>query len=388
MEPLLNKYTKNAGDIHQRFVCISKGFTMYGLKKNIIDYKRKDYSDKLPDFEYILDCSLGTNPWGYTPQLKFTKELIEGIREYPHTEEEMKRKLIEKYSNEVKLDSSMISLSLGSIGALMTFNRMFLDKGKVIIGVAPQFPAAIDDFNLYEAVYKPVFLRKENNYKFDIGDFIEAVSVNPGAYIYIDNPNNPTGQIIPLSELDMIISKAKEMESFVLIDEAYGDYMDFKDSSVNLINKYDNLGVVRTFSKALGGAGLRLGYAISNVDIMKQYEKVNIPFSMTHISGSLALELMDNDWINYCHDKVVDGKTELLTSLRKLKHGETSVNVPITMLYTDEDDIDLERVMEKAGMKVISCESYEGLEKNAVRVNLNQDMETMIALVKKTEDMI
>ncbi len=361
---------------------------MYGLKKNILNYCRKDYSDKLSDFKYILDCSLGTNPWGYTPGLEFRKELLEGIREYPHTEEELKNKLIEKYKSSVVLDNSMICFSSGSIGALMTFNRLFLDKGKTIIGVAPQFPAATDDFNLYESVYKPVFLRKENDYKFDLDEFIEAVNSNPGAYIYIDNPNNPTGQIIPIEMLEVIIKKARDVGSFVLIDEAYGDYMDFMDSSINLINNYDNLGVVRTLSKAHGGAGLRLGYAVSNSEIIKQYEKVNIPFSMTHLSGVIALELLDDDWINECHNKVVKGKKELLASLKKLKHGVTSVNVPITMLYTEDDNIDLEKVMEKAGIKVISCAGYEGLGKNAVRVNLHREMKTLISLIKKAEELI
>lgn len=67
--------------------------------------------------------------------------------------------------------------------------------------------------------------------------------------MYIDNPNNPTGQVISLDVIEEVTKKALEEEVIVVVDEAYGDFMDIKNSAVNL--EYPNLIVVRSFSKGL-----------------------------------------------------------------------------------------------------------------------------------------
>jgi len=67
--------------------------------------------------------------------------------------------------------------------------------------------------------------------------------------VYIDNPNNPTGQVISLDVIEEVTKKALEEEVIVVVDEAYGDFMDIKNSAVNL--EYPNLIVVRSFSKGL-----------------------------------------------------------------------------------------------------------------------------------------
>ena len=80
--------------------------------------------------------------------------------------------------------------------------------------------------------------------------------------IYLDNPNNPTGKIIPLEEIEEVVKKAAELDIAVIVDEVYGDFMSKENSSISLINQYDNLLIVRSFSKGFGLAGLRIGYVI------------------------------------------------------------------------------------------------------------------------------
>ena len=80
----------------------------------------------------------------------------------------------------------------------------------------------------------------------------------------------------------------------MIIDEAYGDYMDTFNSAITLVEKYDNLAVVRTFSKGLGAAGIRLGYIIAQKDIINIVNKVNIPFSKNTIAEYIALRLLES----------------------------------------------------------------------------------------------
>lgn len=361
---------------------------MYGINKFLLSYERNDYSEHLSDFEYKIDCSLGTNPYGKWPGLKIGQEIFEHIELYPHGSEILLEEICKYFSETAKIMPENIGLSCGSMGALMAINRMFLKPGKKIIGVAPQFSAAIDDFNIYEAEYHPVFLREENNYQFILEDFLRELIKVEDAYIYIDNPNNPTGQVIPKSDLEKIIAEAQKRNSFVVIDEAYGDYMDTKESAVDLLDQYDNLVVIRTFSKGLGAAGIRLGYAIARKEFISLFNKVNVPFSNNTIADYIATQIINSGWDKENRPEINAGKRRILNELSTLKVGYTSENVPISMIYCDNKEIDLRKLMEETGLKVVSCEGYEGLGKNSVRTNLHSDMDMLIDCLKESEKLL
>ena len=73
--------------------------------------------------------------------------------------------------------------------------------------------------------------------------------------VFVDNPNNPTGQVIPLAEIRRIASAAARLGIGVVVDEAYGDYMAKENSAINLLDDFDNVVVLRTFSKRLRSCG-------------------------------------------------------------------------------------------------------------------------------------
>ena len=284
----------------------------------------------------------------------------------------------------------MIALACGSIGAMLTLNRMFLKPGKTILGVAPQFTAVIDDFNMYGANYQPVYLRKEENFVFSVEDFLADLKNVNEAYIYIDNPNNPTGQVIPKTDLEQIVAEAEKRNSFVIIDEAYGDYMDIEESSVDLLERYDNLIVVRTFSKGLGAAGIRLGYVVGKKDFISVFNKANVPFSKSSIAGEIGNKIINSGWAEECRSNINSGKKRIFKALEdtELRIGYTSVNVPISMIYCDDESVDLTKAMERAGLKSVPCEGYDGLGKNYVRINLHKDMDLLIDCLLKTSELI
>lgn len=357
---------------------------MYGVNEFFESYRRMDYHENLSDFDYKLDCSLGTNPYGSAKVLEGL-DLLEQIDKYPESDEKLLEAIGRHYSGVMELSPEMIGLSTGSIGAILSLNRMFLKPGKVILGVTPQFTAVIDDFYLYEASYRPVYLRKENNFGFSLEDFLKSLKETKDAYIYIDNPNNPTGQIIPKEDLEVIINEAKKINSFVIVDEAYGDYMDLSESCADLIGTYDNLAVVRTFSKGLGAAGIRLGYVISNPHIISIYNKVKLPYSKSSIAGTVAEAVINSGWAEKCRDTIIAGKKQLLASLSIIKAAATSEKVPISLLYVSDETIDLAAVMEQVGLKVVPCEDYIGLGKNYIRINLNKNLKLMLELIKDSE---
>src|SRR5699024_4459156 len=113
-------------------------------------------------------------------------------------------------------------------------------------------------------IYCDAPLSAENKYLFESFSIIFKLQQADYKLLYLDNPNNPTGQIIPIEEIEFIVKKAAENSTCVIVDEAYGDYMDQQSSAISLVHKYENLFVVRTFSKAYGLAGMRIGYVVAS----------------------------------------------------------------------------------------------------------------------------
>lgn len=358
---------------------------MYGINERLINLVRNDYSEHLSEKPFKLDCSLGENPFGSYDGLDVSKEELLDFSSYPHSEDLVVNEVVKKFSSIANIDTSMIAVSCGSMGVLMGINRMLLNEGKKIIGIAPQFSAIIDDFNTYGAEYIPVYMRKENNYRFDLKDFLCCVDNNPNAYIYIDNPNNPTGQTIDLEQIEKIVKAAKNVNSLVCIDEAYGDYMEVKSSAVSMLNSYDNLVVVRSVSKGLGAAGIRIGVLIASKGIVDVFKKVNIPFSTTSIGNIIGSRIINSDWEEKVKIIASEVKNKLRLSLKNIKMSCTNFNVPICMYYVDDESIDLEALFIDAGMRVVSCSGYYGTSINAVRINLNKDYEEMIRIMLEVD---
>lgn len=344
---------------------------MYGIRDILLEYERRDYYESLPPDDHALDCSMGTNPYGPWPGLTCPDGLLRDIGAYPPDDGATKAAICRYYRHLAPLDPSNVVLACGSFGAMLALNRMVLCKGKTVLGIAPQFTAVVDDFAAYEASYVPVYLKQEHHYAFSLSDFLSAMEQHPGAYIYIDNPNNPTGQVIPRDAMGSIVSRARELDSFVAVDEAYGDYMPDDDSAIPLVERYDNLAVVRSFSKGFGAAGIRLGYIIAQSHIASAASKVNVLNAKTAFAAHVAQSLLQSSWPRQCAAKVAEDKATVLAGLRNIKVAHTHPHVAISLLYTEDERVDLRAVLLRAGIRTVPGAGYGGIGSNTVRLNLH-----------------
>jgi histidinol-phosphate aminotransferase len=111
--------------------------------------------------------------------------------------------------------------------------------------------------------------------------------------LIICNPNNPTGTIIPLEELQKIL---REFTGIVVIDEAYSDFCP-DVSAAHLVNEFPNLIVVQTLSKAYGMAGLRVGMAIASNDWIRALNSIKPPYNISSLVQETAIGLLEStDW--------------------------------------------------------------------------------------------
>lgn len=133
------------------------------------------------------------------------------------------------------------------------------------------------------------------NWEVNIDAMIKAINQDT-AIIFLANPNNPTGLLIPAGEIERLLAAIPKSTLFVL-DEAYFEYTYEKGdkTTLNLLERYSNLVITRTFSKAYGLAGLRLGYAIANPEITDLLHRVQPPFAVNRAALSAAKAALDDE---------------------------------------------------------------------------------------------
>jgi histidinol-phosphate aminotransferase len=110
--------------------------------------------------------------------------------------------------------------------------------------------------------------------------------------VYVTTPHNPTGSELPRDELVDLLGRVDD-HTLVVVDEAYGEYAE-RDSAAALVDDVDNLAVTRTFSKAYGLAGLRIGYALVPAEWADAYARVNTPFAANELACRAARAALDD----------------------------------------------------------------------------------------------
>lgn len=143
---------------------------------------------------------------------------------------------------------------------------------------------------------------------------VDGIVRSGGKIAIMPSPNNPTGNCFRQKDIEDILSRFNGM---VIVDEAYGEYAD--KSMVSRVNEFDNLIVLKTFSKAYAMAALRVGYAATNLEAADMMNSVKIPYSMNKISENAAIAAVkDQEFIRRSVEMVREERPRLASELRKL----------------------------------------------------------------------
>jgi histidinol-phosphate aminotransferase len=224
----------------------------------------------------------------YVPRAKLVallKEVAEecDLRLYPQEEEEKLREAIAEY---LRLPQACVAIGNSSDEVMDRITRLFLERGNKAVTFAPTFSVFRYCVKYQGAGYIEVPLRK--GFTLDV-EAMRAAFTPEAKLLYLCSPNNPTGNQLGLGEVKALI---EDFAGIVIVDEAYGEYADY--SVVPLIDKYENLVVLRTFSKAFGLAGLRLGYAVANPTLAKAVNKIPAPYAINIVTLTMGRKLLEN----------------------------------------------------------------------------------------------
>lgn len=186
-----------------------------------------------------------------------------------------------------KLDSENILLSNGSDAAIKYIFDAYVSGGDKVLIVEPGFAMYAVYCEMFNA--RAITLKYKNDLSFPIEEFKDRITPDLKLSVII-NPNSPTGTILKSSELVSIIQKTAKNNVLLIVDEAYFPF--YPKTVITAIKKYPNLIVLRTFSKLFGMAGLRLGYAAANPQIIENSRKVRPGFDINSLAVLFAEELM------------------------------------------------------------------------------------------------
>lgn len=251
---------------------------------------------QLPDVEKIIKLSSNENPHGPSPMAR--KEMmnaVNGSNRYPW---DVTTKLREQVAALTGHTKDHIVVGAGSSELLgLTAVWAALKKGNAI-APDPTFrlwmPAARKTGLDIKLV--PLNEKKET----DLQRMKDAMNEET-KLVYLCNPGNPTGTIIPADDLELFIKEVAP-KAIVLLDEAYTEFSN-EPSMAHLVNDYPNLVIAKTFSKIYGMAGARVGYALAHPSTIKQLNELqpwaNAGASAVSLAGALAA-LQDKSFIEFC----------------------------------------------------------------------------------------
>lgn len=199
------------------------------------------------------------------------------------------KKLIDAYSGLYGIDSDLVTAGNGSDELISIITACFLQKGEKVLTLAPDFSMYSFYSSLYELDVR--VMKKEDDLTIDIDKVIETVRRENIRAVLFSNPCNPTSLGLDREDVIKLITS---VEALVILDEAYMDFWTESQSLIKDTARYDNLIVLRTCSKALGMAGLRLGFAVSNAVITEKLRAAKSPYNVNSLTQSAA-EFMLSD---------------------------------------------------------------------------------------------
>jgi len=240
--------------------------------------------------DQIVKLDANENPWGPLPAVQEALAEYNFFHIYPDPQQE---ELREALSDFVGVPSAQIFPTHGADEMLDLICRVFLNPGERIVNLPPTF--GMYEFNAGLAGAEVVQVPRGPGFAVDVAA-IERVFADAAAggqpapkLIFLTSPNNPTGNWLPDADLQRLL----RLPAMLVLDEAYVEFADHPSRSA-LVTEHENLLVLRTFSKAAGIAGLRLGYGICPLWLMEALWAYKQPYNVNVAATVAALASLRN----------------------------------------------------------------------------------------------
>ncbi|MCK4652642.1 MAG: histidinol-phosphate transaminase [Methanosarcinales archaeon] len=307
----------------------------------------------------IIKLGSNENPLGPSPAaVRAVTDRASGISVYPESDA---RDLCDAISEYTGHPAENIVAGAGMDGVIDTLMRILM-PGEAITPT-PTFSYYAISARAHHGT--PVFALRDRDFAIDPQDILSQVT-DETRVVFLCSPNNPSGNLIPESDLRTILEGLEGRDAIVFLDEAYVEFSEM--SMIHLAGEYDNLVVGRTLSKAFGLAGLRVGYGVMSERIRERYLRYATPFAVSSLATAAGIAALgDREHLKRSVDLVRDGREELG---RIPFHAYSSdANFVLVDVSPHRSDAVCD-FLARSGIIVRDCSSFRGAGDSLVRVSV------------------
>lgn len=319
----------------------------------------------------ISKLASNENRLGFSPKVDAAvKEALNEIQDYP---DPIARKLRVRIAdhNDVTPENVMIAGGSESIIAILC-RTFFLEDEEILTGQAT-FVGIFVHAGIQDVKVNRVPMTED--YRFDLDAMLDQITEKT-KMIYIANPNNPTGTYITRTEFEAFIDRVPD-DVIVIMDEAYWEFARHIDDFPNSLNyRFDKVITLRTFSKAYGLAGFRIGYALGHDELISQMMKTKLTFEPTAMAQAAALAAFeDTAFLDRSIEMVEKGRERLYEFFDEegIEYVRSSSNSVMMILPDKQEAVDFTQAMLEKGVILRRVEAF-GLP-NCIRITVGTDRE-------------
>ncbi|MBN2200888.1 histidinol-phosphate transaminase [bacterium] len=316
-----------------------------------------------PQGEMIAKLNQNENPYDIPAEWK--DDILESMRSlewtrYPvYDPPDLRAKLAARLG----VEPDRILLGNGSNQILYLLGTALLSPGDRVVISPPTFSLFDTAARIAHGTVIPV--DQDPDFSID-GPKVLAASRN-ARLTFVCSPDNPTGHTVPPDFLEAV---CRGTSGLVAWDEAYGEF--WGETAVPLIERHPNLVILKTFSKAFGLAGLRLGYLIGHPSVVAELKKVNIPFNVNLMSNLTALKLLDRpEWVAEQVARILSERNRLSGALRSVPGITPFPSAANFILMRTPDGDAVYNGLRAEGILVRPTEAHP-LLKNCLRVTVGK----------------
>ena len=316
----------------------------------------------------IIDFSANINPYGLSKNLRAAiEENIDSIVHYPEVDS---RELVQKLAEVYHIDEDKLIVGNGAVELLYILCHILQPKNVLI--VSPGFSEYERAAKAAGAKINYAMLSERADFNSPMRDIIVKIKGND--IVFIGNPNNPTGTLYTVQDMELLIEHAENNGCFVVVDESFMDFIKTSEafSALPLVNKYHNLLVLHSLTKFYAIPGLRLGFAATQHEVLDPLYQAKDPWnvnSLAQAAGMAALgdKVYQRRGRTYTRTEINYLYEELLT-LPKLKIYEPTVNfILVNIKDTGFTSSEFRDELLKYNIAIRDCSNYPGLDEYFVR---------------------
>lgn len=319
----------------------------------------------------VLDFSSNVNPLGCPKSVKNQlKTNIKKIEAYPDFDSDLLLSSLKKYT---KFEKSNIVVGNGAVELIYNFCSAFMSKNSKVLIAVPTFQE-YESASLLNNASLTFF--KSMDLSQDIDSFISKIPKK--GFVFICNPNNPTGTILSQKQMRKIILAAKKQSTLVFVDECFIEMVPNSNESIlNHVKKFDNLFVLRSLTKSFGIPGIRIGYAISSKNIISIMKKIKIPWSVNSLAQDAGITALSNKIYLTASKKLIQQESSYLQNKINNIDGFHCYNSSTTFLLikTRKNSTLLQNKLLKKKILIRDCKNFRGLNSNFIRVAIKSHKE-------------